>query len=170
MAATFCNLSPGSGLKILDQNFPCQRFFKRSYPGSKSSSCCYAEIFRHRTCLKTKKWNHSPRASVNNQEDRSNAIREEDKEENISKATLLWRAIKLPMYSVALVPLTVGSAAAFFQTGIFSARRYFVLLVSSVFVIAWLNLSNDVYDFDTGADKNKKESVVNLIGRNPCNC
>lgn len=25
--------------------------------------------------------------------------------------------------------------------------------------------SNDVYDFDTGADKNKKESVVNLIGR-----
>lgn len=25
--------------------------------------------------------------------------------------------------------------------------------------------SNDVYDFDTGADKNKKESVVNLAGR-----
>lgn len=25
--------------------------------------------------------------------------------------------------------------------------------------------SNDVYDFDTGADKNKKESVVNLFGR-----
>uniref|UniRef100_A0A6N2LTK5 Uncharacterized protein n=1 Tax=Salix viminalis TaxID=40686 RepID=A0A6N2LTK5_SALVM len=24
--------------------------------------------------------------------------------------------------------------------------------------------SNDVYDFDTGADKNKKESVVNLVG------
>ena len=25
--------------------------------------------------------------------------------------------------------------------------------------------SNDVYDFDTGADKNKKESVVNMVGR-----
>jgi len=25
--------------------------------------------------------------------------------------------------------------------------------------------SNDVYDFDTGVDKNKKESVVNLVGR-----
>lgn len=25
--------------------------------------------------------------------------------------------------------------------------------------------SNDVYDFDTGADQNKKESVVNLVGR-----
>jgi len=25
--------------------------------------------------------------------------------------------------------------------------------------------SNDVYDFDTGVDKNKNESVVNLVGR-----
>lgn len=25
--------------------------------------------------------------------------------------------------------------------------------------------SNDVHDFDTGVDKNKKESVVNLVGR-----
>lgn len=25
--------------------------------------------------------------------------------------------------------------------------------------------SNDVYDFDTGADINKKESVVNIVGR-----
>ncbi|XP_060167892.1 2-carboxy-1,4-naphthoquinone phytyltransferase, chloroplastic [Lycium barbarum] len=88
----------------------------------------------------------------------------EENEENISKATLIWRAIKLPIYSVALVPLTVGSAAAYLQTGLFSARRYFILLASSVFIITWLNLSNDVYDFDTGADKDKKESVVNIVG------
>lgn len=89
---------------------------------------------------------------------------EEESQEEISKATLLWRAIKLPIYSVALVPLTVGSAAAFLQTGLFMANRYFVLLASSILIIAWLNLSNDVYDFDTGADKNKKESVVNMVG------
>ncbi|XP_024021711.1 2-carboxy-1,4-naphthoquinone phytyltransferase, chloroplastic isoform X2 [Morus notabilis] len=167
MAATFCNLSPGSGLKKLDENFPRQRFFKRSYPGSKSSSCDYAQNFHHRTYsryLKTQLWNHYPRAFVDDQEDQSYTIHEADKEEDIPKATLIWRAIKLPIYSVALVPLTVGSAAAFFQTGIFSSGRYFVVLVSSVFIITWLNLSNDVYDFDTGADKNKKESVVNLIG------
>ncbi|KAM7470621.1 hypothetical protein LguiA_008804 [Lonicera macranthoides] len=87
-----------------------------------------------------------------------------EKEEDISRATLIWRAIKLPIYSVALVPLTVGSAAAYLQTGLCSARRYFVLLASSILVITWLNLSNDVYDFDTGADKNKKESVVNILG------
>ncbi|PIA55156.1 hypothetical protein AQUCO_00800112v1 [Aquilegia coerulea] len=84
--------------------------------------------------------------------------------EEISKATLIWRAIKLPIYSVALVPLCVGSAAAYLQAGVFAASRFFVLLASSVLIITWLNLSNDVYDFDTGADKNKRESVVNMVG------
>ncbi|KAJ0981407.1 hypothetical protein J5N97_009662 [Dioscorea zingiberensis] len=82
----------------------------------------------------------------------------------ISRATLLWRAVKLPIYSVAFVPLTVGSSAAYLETGIFFAKRYLLLLFSSVLIITWLNLSNDVYDFDTGADRDKKESVVNIIG------
>ncbi|KAL8150821.1 hypothetical protein V2J09_020629 [Rumex salicifolius] len=86
----------------------------------------------------------------------------EDTEE-LSEATLLWRAIKLPIYSVALVPLTVASAASYFQTGLFSASLYIRLLASSISIITWLNLSNDVYDFDTGADKNKRESVVNML-------
>ncbi|GJN08826.1 hypothetical protein PR202_ga26783 [Eleusine coracana subsp. coracana] len=82
----------------------------------------------------------------------------------LSRATLLWRAAKLPIYSVALVPLTVGSASAYHHAGIFFAKRYLLLLAAAVLVITWLNLSNDVYDSDTGADKNKKESVVNIIG------
>jgi len=32
----------------------------------------------------------------------------EETEEDISKETLIWRAIKLPIYSVAFVPLTVS--------------------------------------------------------------
>ncbi|KAL6348135.1 hypothetical protein AAG906_039583 [Vitis piasezkii] len=59
---------------------------------------------------------------------------------------------------------TGEAVPAYLQTGLFSARQYFTLLASSVLIIAWLNLSNDVYDFDTGADKNKKESVVNMVG------
>uniref|UniRef100_A0A6V7QWD4 2-carboxy-1,4-naphthoquinone phytyltransferase, chloroplastic n=1 Tax=Ananas comosus var. bracteatus TaxID=296719 RepID=A0A6V7QWD4_ANACO len=58
----------------------------------------------------------------------------------------------------------VGSAAAYLQTGLFFGKRYLVLLAASALVITWLNLSNDVYDFDTGADRDKKESVVNIIG------
>ncbi|CAN6296195.1 unnamed protein product [Urochloa humidicola] len=82
----------------------------------------------------------------------------------LSRATLLWRAAKLPIYSVALVPLTVGTASAYHYAGLFFAKRYFILLAAAVLVITWLNLSNDVFDSDTGADKNKKESVVNIIG------
>lgn len=33
---------------------------------------------------------------------------EEEKEEDISRATLIRRAIKLPMYSIALIPLAVS--------------------------------------------------------------
>ncbi|WCJ24860.1 2-carboxy-1 4-naphthoquinone phytyltransferase chloroplastic [Euphorbia peplus] len=94
----------------------------------------------------------------------SGLCNDDEEEDDVSRVTLMWRAVKLPIYSVAFIPLTVGCAAAYLQTGIFSARRYFVLFASSVLIITWLNLSNDVYDFDTGADKNKKESVVNLVG------
>ncbi|KAH6793413.1 UbiA prenyltransferase family protein [Perilla frutescens var. hirtella] len=90
--------------------------------------------------------------------------REEEEEEDVSKATLIWRAIKLPMYTVALIPITVGSAAAYLETGQYFGDRFLKLLVSSVSIMAWVNLSNDVYDFDIGADKNKKESVVSLAG------
>ncbi|GJN30533.1 hypothetical protein PR202_gb18846 [Eleusine coracana subsp. coracana] len=59
----------------------------------------------------------------------------------LSRATLLWRAAKLPIYSVALVPLTVGSACAYHHAGLFFAKRYFLLLAAAVLVITWLNLS-----------------------------
>ncbi|XP_057816383.1 2-carboxy-1,4-naphthoquinone phytyltransferase, chloroplastic isoform X2 [Cryptomeria japonica] len=72
-------------------------------------------------------------------------------------ARLIWRAVKLPIYSVALVPLTVGSATAYLQMRTFDAGRFCLFLFSSVLIIMWLNLSNDVYDFDTGADKDKKD-------------
>ncbi|KAJ4847147.1 hypothetical protein Tsubulata_037731 [Turnera subulata] len=96
--------------------------------------------------------------------DYSGDLHGDKQEEDVKRATLIWRAVKLPIYSVALVPLTVGSSAAYWHTGVFLAKRYLLLLVSSVLIITWLNLSNDVYDSDTGADKNKKESVVNLVG------
>ena len=34
----------------------------------------------------------------------------------------------------------VGSAAAYFESGNFSTRLFFVILASSVLVISWLNL------------------------------
>eukprot|EP00873_Tetraselmis_striata_P046226 jgi/Tetstr1/466490/TSEL_010997.t1 len=79
----------------------------------------------------------------------------------------LWKAaIKLPMYSVALIPLTVGTAVAFATAGAISCQQFFGVLLASVLIIAWLNLSNDAFDADTGVDSTKPESVVNLLGGN----
>ncbi|PIN10215.1 1,4-dihydroxy-2-naphthoate polyprenyltransferase [Handroanthus impetiginosus] len=85
-------------------------------------------------------------------------------EEEIPRSTLIWRAAKLPMYTVSVIPVAVGTAAAYWQTGVFSLGRFLANLACNCLVLAWVNLSNDVYDYDTGADVNKKESVVNLFG------
>lgn len=77
----------------------------------------------------------------------------------------LWlAAIKPPIYSVAIVPIATGTAIAFFQTGIFQPQVFFTFLGSAILIIAWLNLSNDVFDSETGIDVNKQHSVVNLTG------
>ncbi len=77
----------------------------------------------------------------------------------------LWlAAIKPPIYSVAIAPIAVGTSVAFFQTGIFQPQVFFTFLGSAILIIAWLNLSNDVFDSETGIDINKDHSVVNLTG------
>jgi 2-carboxy-1,4-naphthoquinone phytyltransferase len=85
----------------------------------------------------------------------------------------LWlAAIKPPMYTVAIVPITVGSAVAYAQSNTiavadgkpFDLNIFGIFLLSAIAIIAWLNISNDVFDSDTGIDVNKAESVVNLTG------
>ncbi len=77
----------------------------------------------------------------------------------------LWlAAIKLPMYSVAVVPITVGTAVAFAENKIIHGEIFITFLLSAILIIAWLNISNDVFDAETGIDKNKAESLVNLTG------
>lgn len=78
---------------------------------------------------------------------------------------LLWKtAIKAPMYSVGLAPILVSATAAYVYTGAFFPLRTLGFCVASIAIIAWLNLSNDVFDSMTGVDKTKDESVVNLTG------
>lgn len=77
----------------------------------------------------------------------------------------LWlAAIKPPMYSVAIIPIWVGTAVAYAETRILNGVIFSTFLMSAILIIAWLNLSNDVFDSETGVDKNKAHSVVNLTG------
>ncbi|MFW6357978.1 MAG: 2-carboxy-1,4-naphthoquinone phytyltransferase [Chroococcales cyanobacterium] len=81
-----------------------------------------------------------------------------------SKSKLWMAAIKPPMYSVAVIPITVGTALAYAERNLLNWGIFLTFLTSAILIIAWLNLSNDVFDADTGIDKNKAHSVVNLTG------
>ncbi|MEB3337883.1 MAG: 2-carboxy-1,4-naphthoquinone phytyltransferase [Leptolyngbyaceae bacterium] len=77
----------------------------------------------------------------------------------------LWlAAIKPPMYSVAVVPIWVGSAIAFAETRTLNHLIFGAFMLAAILIVAWINLSNDVFDADTGIDVNKAHSLVNLTG------
>ncbi|MEO0948814.1 MAG: 2-carboxy-1,4-naphthoquinone phytyltransferase [Cyanobacteria bacterium J06641_5] len=77
----------------------------------------------------------------------------------------LWlAALKPPIYSVAIVPIAVGSAAAYWQTKTLSWPTFVTFLLAAILTIAWLNISNDVFDSETGIDKHKAHSIVNITG------
>jgi 1,4-dihydroxy-2-naphthoate octaprenyltransferase len=66
------------------------------------------------------------------------------------------------MYSVAIMPILVGSLMAFAETQTFKTGIFLIFLVSAVLILVWENLSNDVFDSETGIDVNKAHSLVNL--------
>jgi 1,4-dihydroxy-2-naphthoate octaprenyltransferase len=81
----------------------------------------------------------------------------------VAKRRKLWlAALKPPMYSVAIMPILVGSAVAFAETRVFKPGIFITFLVSAILILAWENLSNDVFDSETGIDVNKAHSLVNL--------
>ncbi|MBW4689529.1 MAG: 2-carboxy-1,4-naphthoquinone phytyltransferase [Komarekiella atlantica HA4396-MV6] len=79
--------------------------------------------------------------------------------------TKLWMAaIKPPMYSVAIMPIWVGTAVAFAETKIFNGAVFSTFVGAAILILAWENISNDVFDSETGIDQNKHHSLVNLTG------
>ncbi|OAB59015.1 1,4-dihydroxy-2-naphthoate phytyltransferase [Phormidium willei BDU 130791] len=77
----------------------------------------------------------------------------------------IWfAAIKPPMYTVAIIPIWVGTAVAVAEQQTLNLRVFATFLMAAILIIAWLNLSNDVFDSETGIDKNKVHSLVNLTG------
>ncbi|MEH1822015.1 MAG: 2-carboxy-1,4-naphthoquinone phytyltransferase [Nostoc sp.] len=82
--------------------------------------------------------------------------------------TKLWMAaIKPPMYSVAIMPIWVGTAVAFAETKIFNGVIFSTFVAAAILILAWENISNDVFDSETGIDQNKHHSLVNLTGNKP---
>ena len=58
----------------------------------------------------------------------------------------------------------MGSALAFAARKEFSALKLAAMLAAAALTMGWLNLSNDVFDAETGVDAEKVESVVARTG------
>ncbi len=75
----------------------------------------------------------------------------------------LWiAAIKLPLYSVIIVPMWVGTCVAVAETGRINLSNLILFLIAAVLIQIWINLTNDVFDDDTGVDIHKYHSIVQL--------
>lgn len=66
------------------------------------------------------------------------------------------------MYSVAIMPILVGSGLAFAETQRFDVSIFLGFVISAILILIWENLGNDVFDSETGIDVNKAHSLVNL--------
>ncbi len=104
----------------------------------------------------------SPQPRLNHLKDQ---VQDQQIDREISQKKLWLAAIKPPMYSVAIIPITTGTAIAYYETAVINWKVFISFLVGAVLILVWENLSNDVFDAETGIDKNKHHSLVNLTGR-----
>jgi len=79
----------------------------------------------------------------------------------------LWRAaIKWPMYSVAVMPVLIAAGDRLGREQLLRWDQLLGFLLAAILLLLWENLSNDVFDAETGVDDvGKPHSVVNLTGR-----
>ncbi len=79
----------------------------------------------------------------------------------------LWKAaIKWPLYSVAVMPVLLAAGWRLSQGEEVRFDQLIGFLVASVLLLLWENLSNDLFDADTGVDSfTKPHSVVALLGQ-----
>ncbi len=78
----------------------------------------------------------------------------------------LWRkAIKWPLYSVAVMPIVLASCWKIGMQQNIHFGQLIGFLIASVLLLIWENLTNDLFDAETGVDQFKFHSIVALTGQ-----
>jgi len=76
----------------------------------------------------------------------------------------LWiQAIKWPLYSVAIIPIIISGAFNLYLHNNINIINFFAFIFASILILFWENLTNDLFDSETGVDKFKFHSIVNLV-------
>ncbi len=73
----------------------------------------------------------------------------------MSKVLLWVKAARPQFFTASIVPIILGAAIAWNQTGEFNWVLFWVTLIGGIFIHAGLNLNNDYYDYKS------KDDVVN---------
>ncbi len=82
---------------------------------------------------------------------------------SIDKKQLWNQAIKWPLYSVAIIPIFICGAYNFYTFNDIKIFNFISFTIASTLLLFWENLTNDLYDSETGIDEFKLHSIVNLI-------
>ena len=78
----------------------------------------------------------------------------------------LWKkAIKWPLYSVAVMPVVLAAGWKYGAGENLQFDQIFGFLIASILLLIWENLTNDLFDETTGVDKFKLHSVIALTGK-----
>ena len=76
----------------------------------------------------------------------------------------LWKkAIKWPLYSVAILPVLITGAYLLNQYEEVKIYNLISFTLAAILILLWENLTNDLFDAETGIDQFKFHSIVNLI-------
>ena len=83
-----------------------------------------------------------------------------------AKKRHLWKAaIKWPLYSVAVMPILLAAGWRLSAGQTVRLDQLIGFLIASILLLLWENLTNDLFDAETGIDEfNKPHSVVALLG------
>ena len=78
----------------------------------------------------------------------------------------LWKAaIKWPLYSVAIMPILIATGWTYAIGEVIRWEQLFGFLLAAILLLLWENLTNDLFDADTGVDQFKFHSIVALTGK-----
>ncbi|KAL0365169.1 UNVERIFIED_CONTAM: 2-carboxy-1,4-naphthoquinone phytyltransferase, chloroplastic [Sesamum angustifolium] len=141
-AATFCNVNNAYGIKKLrqDNNLVKNHHLQRNYstlygvqgPLLRSYNMIQTRYDQAFTSILRAKQEHARnRSLLECRAERGTALTEQqvEKDEDVSRATLIWRAIKLPMYTVGLIPASLGSRGGWEPPLSATVSLYSVLLL-----------------------------------------
>ena len=81
----------------------------------------------------------------------------------VNKKKLWNEALKWPLYTVAIMPIILSAAFNLYQFKTINIGNFFAFGFASILILFWENLTNDLFDAETGIDEFKFESVVNIF-------